>query len=141
MEFDLSALRKDTDERNFPYADRAVTFIHVDSSGKVWADHTKTGKVSILNDWRPGELLIAVWTGARHSDGFSVDVPTARKALGAVKREAPRRGLGPRQNQIVKQLHDEVGDDGKRKYSTQHLADEFGTTPHTIREAIKAAAE
>lgn len=140
MEFDVSALRKDTGESGFPYAERAVTFLHIDSSGKVWADHTKAGKVSILNDWRPGELLIAVWTGARHSDGFSVDMLAARKALGAVKREAPRRGLGPRQNQIVKQLRDEVGADGKRKYTTQQLADEFGTTCHTIREAIKAAS-
>ena len=140
MQYDLASLRKDTDEDKFPYADRAVTFIHVDGSGKVWADHTKTGKVTILNDWRPGELLIAIWTGTRRSDAFSVDVQTARMALGAVKREPPRRGLGPRQNQIVKQLHNEVDANGKRKYTTQQLADEFGTTSHTIREAIKAAS-
>lgn len=142
MEFDVSALRKDTDADNFPYADRGVTFIHVDSSGAVSADHTKTGKVTILYDWRPGELLIAVWTGARRSDAFSVDVQAARRALVGVeaeRREAPRRGLGPRQNQIVKELHDEVDTNGKRRYTTQQLADEFGTTPHTIREAIKAA--
>lgn len=81
MEFDVSALRKDTDADNFPYADRGVTFIHVDSSGAVSADHTKTGKVSILNDLRPGELLIATWTGMRRSDAFSVDIAAARKAL------------------------------------------------------------
>ena len=99
MEFDVSALRKDTDEDRFPYADRAVTFIHVDSSGVVTADHTKTGKTAILNDWRPGELLIATWTGARRSDTFSVDLDAARKALltkpeprGAAKGQA-RRGL------------------------------------------------
>jgi hypothetical protein len=143
--FDVSALRKDTDEDEFPYTDRAVTFIHIDSSGSVSADHTKTGKITILNDWRPEELLIAVWTGARHGDGFSVDMQAARKALipkeaGSARREKPRRGLGPRQNQIVKQMHEEVGDDGKRKYTTQQLADEFGTTRHTIREAIKAAS-
>lgn len=143
MQFDVSSLRKDTNEDQFPYTDRAVTFIHVESSGKVWADHTKTGKVTILRDWRPGELLIAVWTGARRSDAFSVDVQAARRALlgiEATKREMPRRGLGPRQNQIVKQRYDEVGADGKRKYTTQQLADEFGTTAHTIREAIKAAS-
>lgn len=142
MNFDVTALRKDTDERNFPYADRAVTFIHVDSSGKVWADHTKTGKVTILYDWRPGELLIAVWTGARRSDAFSVDAQAARRALVGVetaRAEASRRGLGPRQNQIVKELHDEVDANGKRRYTTQQLADEFGTTPRTIREAINAA--
>lgn len=81
MNYDVSALRKDTDAVNFPYTERMVTFIHVDSSGTVSADHTKTGKISILNDWRPGELLIATWTGARRSDAFSVDIAAARKAL------------------------------------------------------------
>jgi hypothetical protein len=147
MEFDVSALRKDTDEDKFPYDDRAVTFIHVDSSGTVTADHTKTGKTTILNDWRPGELLVATWTGARRSDTFSVDVEAARKALpgtsgprGALKGRARRKGLGPRQNQIVKQLNDEIDSNGRRKYTVQQLADEFGTSRHTILEAIKAAS-
>lgn len=81
MKFDVSSLRKDTEADDFPYADRVVTFIHIDSSGIVSADHTKTGKVAILNDWRAGELLIATWTGMRRSDAFSVDVAAARKAL------------------------------------------------------------
>src|SRR5258705_376777 len=100
MKFDVSSLRKDTDEDNFPYIDRVVTFIHVDSSGTVSADHTKTGKITILNDWRPGELLIATWTGSRRSDTFSVDVEVARKALvgarksrGAVTGQVRRQGL------------------------------------------------
>ncbi|MFI9598959.1 hypothetical protein ACIHCX_03590 [Streptomyces sp. NPDC052043] len=147
MKFDVSSLRKDTDEDDFPYTDRAVTFVHVDSSGTVSADHTKTGKTTILNDWRPGELLIATWTGARRSDAFSVDVEAARKALlevrkprGAVERQARRQGLGPRQNQLVKQMHGELDDNGKRKYTVQQLADEFGTNRRTILEAIKAAS-
>lgn len=147
MEFDVSALRKDTDEDKFPYDDRAVTFIHVDSSGLVTADHTKTGKTTILNDWRPGELLVATWTGARRSDTFSVDVEAARKALIGVREsrgtaaiKERRQGLGPRQNQIVKQLHDELGSNGKSKYTVQQLADEFGTSRSVILEAIKAAS-
>ena len=147
MEFDVSALRKDTDEDKFPYDDRAVTFIHVDSSGVVTADHTKTGKITILNDWRLGELLVATWTGSRRSDTFSVDVDAARKALldkpgprGAAKGQARRKGLGPRQNQIVKQLREELDSNGRRKYTDQQLADEFGTSRHTILEAIKAAS-
>jgi hypothetical protein len=147
VKFDVSSLRKDTDEDEFPYADRAVTFIHVDSSGSVSADHTKTGKITILNDWRPGELLIATWTGSRRSDTFSVDVAAARKVLlearpsrRVIEGHASRQGLGPRQNQIVKQLHDELGPNGKRKYTVQQLADEFGTNRRTILEAIKAAS-
>jgi hypothetical protein len=147
MKFDVSSLRKDTDEDNFPYIDRAVTFIHVDDSGTVSADHTKTGKITILNDWRPGELLIATWTGSRRSDAFSVDVQVARKALlgaraprRAATDQARRRGLGPRQNQLVKQLHDELGSNGKRKYTVQQLADEFGTSRGIILEAIKVAS-
>ncbi|WP_406170402.1 hypothetical protein OIE52_39490 [Streptomyces canus] len=146
MKFDVSSLRKDTEADDFPYADRVVTFIHVDDSGTVSADHTKTGKITILNDWRPGELLIATWTGARRSDAFSVNVEAARKALlgeraprEVTKVQAHRVGLGPRQNQIVKQLHDELGPDGKRRYTVQQLADEFGTTRHTILQSIKAA--
>jgi len=81
MQFDVSSLRKDTEADHFPYADRVVTFIHIDSSGTVSADHTKTGKAAILRDWRPGELLIATWTGQRRSDAFSVDIEAARKAL------------------------------------------------------------
>lgn len=147
MEFDVSALRKDTDETKFPYDDRAVTFIHVDSCGRVTADHTKTGKIAILHDWRPGELIIATWTGSRRSDTFSVDAKAARKALletseprGAAKSQARRKGLGPRQNQIVKQLHDELDSNGRRKHTVQQLADEFGTSHHVILEAIKAAS-
>jgi len=147
MKFDVSSLRKDTDEDDFPYADRAVTFIHVDSSGLVTADHTKTGKTTILNDWRPGELLVATWTGARRSDAFSVDVEAARKTLigarqpkGTPAATERRQGLGPRQNQIVKQLHDELGPNGKRRYTIQQLADEFGTSRGVILEAIRASA-
>jgi hypothetical protein len=124
-----------------------VTFIHVDSSGRVDADHTKTGKISILNDCRHGELLIAVWTGARHSDAFSVDMVAARRALlgapeprNSTKGRAPRQGLGPRQNQLVKQLHDERGPDGKRKYTVQQIADEFGTSRNTVLAAVRAAS-
>jgi hypothetical protein len=143
VKFDVSSLRKDTDEDNFPYTERAVTFIHVDSSGRVSADDTKSGKITILNDWRPGELLIATWTGARRSDAFSVDVGSARKALlgsrADVRGPVRRIGLGPRQNQLVKQLHDELGPNGKRRYTVQQLAEEFGTDRRTILEAIKEA--
>lgn len=147
MEFDVSALRKDTDEDKFPYTDRAVTFIHIDDSGTVSADHTKTGKITILNDWRPGELIVATWTGSRRSDTFSVNVEAARKVLlgGSGPRRAAtaqvrRRGLGPRQNQLVKELHDELDSNGRRKYTVRQLADEFGTSSRTITEALKAAS-
>ncbi|MCX5407527.1 helix-turn-helix domain-containing protein [Streptomyces sp. NBC_00335] len=138
MKYDTSSLRKDTDEDDFPYADRTVTFVHVDGSGKVWSDHTKTGKIAILNDWRPDELLVATWTGARRSDTFSVNLKAARKALlGSAEprrstSQVRRRGLGPRQIQIIQQMHAELDTDGKRKYTAQQIADEFGVSRPTI---------
>lgn len=143
MEFDVSALRKDTDEDKFPYDDRAVTFIHVDNSGRVTADHTKTGKIAILNDWRAGELLVATWTGSRRSDTFSVDVAAARRALlqvqGTARRQARRQSLGPRQLGLAREMYDETGPDGKRRYTVQEIADEFGVARTTIYRYLDTA--
>lgn len=138
MKYDTSSLRKDTDEDDFPYADRTVTFVHVDGSGKVWSDHTKTGKIAILNDWRPEELLVATWTGSRRSDTFSVNLKAARKALlgspepRRATGQVRRQGLGPRQIELVQEMYDELGDDGKRKHTVQAIADELGVARTTI---------
>ncbi|MFI7705402.1 recombinase family protein [Nonomuraea sp. NPDC049480] len=40
--------------------------------------------------------------------------------------------LGPRQIKLAQQMYDETGTDGKRRYTVQQIADEFGVTRPTI---------
>lgn len=39
---------------------------------------------------------------------------------------------GPRQVKLARQMYEETGDDGKRKYTVQQIAKEFGVTRPTI---------
>lgn len=49
--------------------------------------------------------------------------------------------LGPRQARLAQSMYDEKGDDGKRKYTVQQIADEFGVTRPTIYRALGERAE
>jgi DNA invertase Pin-like site-specific DNA recombinase len=40
--------------------------------------------------------------------------------------------LGTRQGKLARQIYDELGDDGKHKYTVQQIAAEFGVTRPTI---------
>lgn len=43
--------------------------------------------------------------------------------------------LGPRQVKLARQMYDELGDDGKRRYTVAAIAAEFGVTRPTIYRA------
>jgi DNA invertase Pin-like site-specific DNA recombinase len=54
----------------------------------------------------------------------------AARARGRTGGQKPK--LGPRQVKIAQEMYDETGDDGKRRYTVQQIADEFGVTRPTI---------
>lgn len=45
--------------------------------------------------------------------------------------------LGPRQVQLARQMYEETGDDGKRRYTINQIAAEFGVTHPTIYRHLK----
>ena len=67
----------------------------------------------------------------------------AARARGRTGGQKPK--LRPRQIELAGQMYEEKGDDGKRKYTVQQIADEFGVSRPTIYRAlgdrVKAAAE
>jgi DNA invertase Pin-like site-specific DNA recombinase len=67
----------------------------------------------------------------------------AARARGRTGGQKPK--LRPRQIELAGQMYEEKGDDGKRKYTVQQIADELGVSRPTIYRAlgdrIKAAAE
>lgn len=60
----------------------------------------------------------------------TMDGLAAARARGRTGGQKPK--LGPRQVALARQMYDELGDDGKRKYTVQQIADEFGVTRPTI---------
>jgi DNA invertase Pin-like site-specific DNA recombinase len=52
------------------------------------------------------------------------------RARGRAGGQKPK--LGPRQVQLAREMYDETGPDGRRKYTVQQIADEFGVTRPTI---------
>ncbi|GHJ04842.1 DNA invertase [Streptomyces olivaceus] len=54
----------------------------------------------------------------------------AARARGRTGGQKPK--LRPRQIQLAQQMYDELGADGKRKYTVQQIADEFGVSRPTI---------
>jgi DNA invertase Pin-like site-specific DNA recombinase len=63
-----------------------------------------------------------------------LEVARARGRTGGQK---PK--LGPRQVKLAWQMYDERGEDGKRKYTVQQIADEFGVTRPTIYRHLSKA--
>jgi DNA invertase Pin-like site-specific DNA recombinase len=74
----------------------------------------------------------------RTADGLA-----AARARGRTGGQKPK--LKPRQVQLARAMYEEKGDDGKRRYTVQQIADEFGVTRPTIYRALgdagKAAAK
>jgi DNA invertase Pin-like site-specific DNA recombinase len=60
----------------------------------------------------------------------TLDSLAAARARGRSGGQKPK--LGPRQVALARQMFDELGDDGKRKYTVAQIAAEFGVTRPTI---------
>lgn len=58
----------------------------------------------------------------------------AARARGRTGGQKPK--LKPRQVQLARQMYEEAGDDGKRRYTVQQIAEEFGVTRPTIYRAL-----
>jgi DNA invertase Pin-like site-specific DNA recombinase len=54
----------------------------------------------------------------------------AARARGRTGGQKPK--LGPRQVRLARQMYDELGEDGKRRYTVAQIAAEFGVTRPTI---------
>jgi DNA invertase Pin-like site-specific DNA recombinase len=68
----------------------------------------------------------------------TIDGLAAARARGRTGGQKPK--LGPRQAKLVQQMYEETGDDGKRKYTVQQIADEFGVTRPTIYRHLSKTA-
>jgi DNA invertase Pin-like site-specific DNA recombinase len=60
----------------------------------------------------------------------TLDGLEAARARGRTGGQKPK--LGPRQVRMARQMYDELGEDGKRRYTVAQIADEFGVTRPTI---------
>src|SRR5262245_43489061 len=60
----------------------------------------------------------------------TLDGLAAARARGRTGGQKPK--LTPRQARIAREMYDEVGPDGKRRYTVAHIAAEFGVTRPTI---------
>jgi DNA invertase Pin-like site-specific DNA recombinase len=60
----------------------------------------------------------------------TLDGLAAARARGRTGGQKPK--LGPRQVKLARQMYDELGDDGKRRYTVAQIAAEFGVTRPTI---------
>jgi DNA invertase Pin-like site-specific DNA recombinase len=58
----------------------------------------------------------------------------AARARGRTGGQKPK--LGPRQVKLARQMYDETGEDGKRRYTVAEIAAEFGVTRPTIYRAL-----
>jgi len=66
----------------------------------------------------------------RTTDGLA-----AARARGRTGGQKPK--LGPRQVQLARQMYEELGDDGRRRYTVNQIAAEFGVTRPTIYRHLK----
>jgi DNA invertase Pin-like site-specific DNA recombinase len=64
----------------------------------------------------------------------TMDGLAAARARGRTGGQKPK--LGPRQARLARQMYDEAGEDGKRVYTVQQIADEFGVTRPTIYRVL-----
>jgi hypothetical protein len=62
----------------------------------------------------------------------------AARARGRSGGQKPK--LGPWQVKLARQMYDETGEDGKRRYTVQQIADEFGVARPTIYRALTERA-
>jgi DNA invertase Pin-like site-specific DNA recombinase len=69
----------------------------------------------------------------------TMDGLVAARARGRTGGQKPK--LGPRQVKLAREMYEELGEDGKRKYTVAQIAAEFGVTRPTIyRHLAKASA-
>jgi DNA invertase Pin-like site-specific DNA recombinase len=71
-------------------------------------------------------------------EGTNEGLASAR-ARGRTGGQKPK--LGARQVRLAQAMYDETGEDGKRRYTVQQIADEFGVTRPTIYRALGAREE
>jgi DNA invertase Pin-like site-specific DNA recombinase len=69
----------------------------------------------------------------------TVDGLAAARARGRTGGQKPK--LGPRQVRLARQMYEETGEDGKRKYTVAEIAAEFGVTRPTIYRALDVAKD
>ena len=67
----------------------------------------------------------------------TMDGLAAARARGRTGGQKPK--LGARQVKLARQMYDELGDDGKRRYTVSEIAAEFGVTRPTIYRALEPA--
>jgi DNA invertase Pin-like site-specific DNA recombinase len=60
----------------------------------------------------------------------TMDDPAAARARGRTGGQKPK--LGPRQVKLAREMHDETGEEGKRKHTVAQIAAEFGVSRPTI---------
>jgi DNA invertase Pin-like site-specific DNA recombinase len=68
----------------------------------------------------------------------TVDGLAAARARGRTGGQKPK--LGPRQARLARQMYDETGQDGKRKYTVAQIAAEFGVSRPTIYRHLAKTA-
>ncbi|MBA8823443.1 DNA invertase Pin-like site-specific DNA recombinase [Saccharopolyspora lacisalsi] len=66
----------------------------------------------------------------------TIDGLAAARARGRTGGQKPK--LGPRQVKLAREMYDETGDDGKRRYTVAQIAAEFGVTRPTIYRHLSA---
>lgn len=69
----------------------------------------------------------------------TMDGLAAARARGRTGGQKPK--LGPRQVQLAREMYEQTGPDGKRAYTVQQIADEFGVTRPTIYRHLAAAGD
>ncbi|NLA37033.1 MAG: recombinase family protein [Actinobacteria bacterium] len=67
----------------------------------------------------------------------TIDGLAAARSRGRTGGQKPK--LGPRQVALARSMYDELGQDGKRKYTVEQIAAEFGVTRPTIYRHLAAA--
>jgi hypothetical protein len=56
-----------------PWDDRNVVMLRITHDGGIRVAHTVTGKVRMLQDATPGDMVLVAWPGGRRQDMFIVD--------------------------------------------------------------------
>ena len=74
----------------------------------------------------------------RHDQHPEAQHDAAARARGRTGGQKPK--LGYRQVALARQMYDETGDDGKRRYTVAQIAAEFGVTRPTIYRHLEPAA-
>lgn len=68
----------------------------------------------------------------------TIDGLSAARARGRTGGQKPK--LGPRQVKLAREMYEETGADGKRRYTVAQIAAEFGVTRPTIYRHLKPAS-